>query len=181
VVWWRAARERRARPRPRWRAARERRAWPRPRWRRERRRGPGRGGSASSPELLHRQHWLLHPRPSLHCYRPLELTGKIHRGCSTSAQLLASLASPRPCVSFEPGCAVSCCRSRPRRRFPPPRFAMSTAISSPWLALSSEHLALSSLVLVSSRFCVANRIVCLVVGAQDTPERPLDHRFTPPS
>ena len=69
--------------------------------------------ACSSPELLHRRRWLLHRHPFLHRHRLLELTGKIRRGCSTSAQLLASLASPRPCVSFEPGCDVSCCRSRP--------------------------------------------------------------------
>ena len=149
--------------------------------RRRRGHGPGRGGGASSPELLHRRRWLLHRRPSLRRHRPLELAGKIRLGCSTSTQLLASLASPRPCVSFEPGCAVSCCRSRPRRRYPPPWFTMAAAISSPWPALSGERLALSSLVLVSSRCRVAHRLVRLVAGAQDTSERCLDHWFTPPS
>jgi hypothetical protein len=56
---------------------------------------------------------------------------------------------------------------------------MATAISSSWPALSGEHLAFSSLVLVSSRFLVAHRLVRLVAKAQDTPERRLDHRFAP--
>ena len=43
---------------------------------------------------------------------------------------------------------------------------MAAAISSPWLALSGERLALSSLVLVLSRFRVAHRLVGLVAEAQ---------------